>query len=138
MSSSLASQLAARTTLDSTRLASTQALKYPASFIYTPKHAASITTNELHTITSNAWDQLASIDTFFERYQDKILGEEAKRTDRSTLTKEENEKLDKVLNKVLRALGKHMLLKPAGVVLEWLVRRFRYVHLFLGSSHESE
>lgn len=125
MSTSLAAQLAQRTTLDSARLATAKSLKHPPSFIYTPRHAASVSTTDLHAIASNAWDQLAAIDPFFERYQNKILGEEAKRTDRSGLTKEENEKLDVVLNKVLRALGKHMLLKPAGIVLEWLVRRFR-------------
>lgn len=125
--SSLANQLAARTTLDSSRLATANALKNPPSFIYTPRHAASISTADLHSIASNAWDQLSTLDPFFEKYHDQILGEEAKGTDRSSLTKEENVKLGNVLNKVMRALGRHMLLKPAGVVLEWLVRRFRYV-----------
>lgn len=123
--SSLATQLAARTTLDSARLSSATALKYPPSFIYTPRHAASVTTADLHATASNAWEQLSAIDPFFEEYQNRILGEEAKGTDRSALTKDENEKLGKVLDTVLRALGKHMLLKPAGIVLEWLVRRFR-------------
>ncbi|KAI5481102.1 U3 small nucleolar RNA-associated protein 10 [Pseudohyphozyma bogoriensis] len=125
MSSSLASQLAQRTTLDSSRLASAQSLKHPPSFIYTPRHAAAISTAQLADIAATAWDSLASIDPFFERYQNHIFGEQARGTDRSALTKDENEKLDKVLEKVMRALGKHMLLKPAGVVLEWLVRRFR-------------
>lgn len=125
MASSLASQLAARTTLDSTRLASSAALKNPPSFIYTPRHAASVSTADLHATASNAWEQLSAIDPFFERFHNQILGEEAKGTDRSALTREENEKLSKVLEKVLRALGRHMLLKPAGIVLEWLVRRFR-------------
>lgn len=123
--SSLATQLAARTTLDSTRLASAQALKHPPSFIYTPRHAASVTTAQLHTIASNAWDQLAALDPVFERFQVKILGPEARDTDRSALTAAENAKLSTVLHQVLRALGPHMLLKPAGIVLEWLVRRFR-------------
>lgn len=122
---SLSEQLAARNTLDSSRLASVQSLKNPPSFIYTRRHAATVTTADLHSVAANAWDQLSAIDPFFERYQSKIFGEEAKGTDRSGLTKAENDKLDLVLEKVLRALGKHMLLKPAGVVLEWLVRRFR-------------
>lgn len=125
MSSSLAAQLAQRNTLDSARLATSQSLKHPPSFIYSPRHAASVSTADLHDIASNAYDQLIAIDPFFERYQQKIFGEEAKRTDRSGLTHDENAKLDVVLEKVIRAMGKHMLLKPAGVVLEWLVRRFR-------------
>lgn len=125
MATSLAAQLQQRTTLDSARLATAKSLKHPPSFIYTPRHAASVSTTDLHQIASNAWDQLAAIDPFFEKYHNKILGEEAKGTDRTGLTKEENDKLDVTLNKVLRALGKHILLKPAGIVLEWLVRRFR-------------
>mgnify|MGYP001580603730 FL=1 len=123
--SSLATQLATRNTLDSARLSTSQSLKHPPSFIYSPRHAASISTSDLHHIASNAYAQLVAIDPFFERYQQKIFGEEAKRTDRAALTKDENEKLDVVLEKVIRALGRHMMLKPAGVVLEWLVRRFR-------------
>ncbi|ORY85937.1 U3 small nucleolar RNA-associated protein 10 [Leucosporidium creatinivorum] len=125
MATSLAAQLESRQTLDTARLATAKSLKHPPSFIYTPRHAASVSTTDLHAIASNAWDQLAAIDPFFERYHNKILGEQAKGTDRTGLTKEENDKLDLVLNKVLRALGKHILLKPAGIVLEWLVRRFR-------------
>lgn len=126
MSSSLASQLAARHTLDSTKLSSTNALKYPPSFIYTPRHAASVSTAQLHSIALNAYDQLAAIDPLFtDKLQEQLLGEQAKGTDRASLTKEENEKLSKVLNQVMRSLGKHMLLRPAGVLLEWLVRRFR-------------
>ncbi|KAK4702660.1 U3 small nucleolar RNA-associated protein 10, partial [Phenoliferia sp. Uapishka_3] len=131
--SSLATQLAARNTLDSSRLSTSQSLKHPPSFIYSPRHAASISTSDLHHIASNAYDQLISIDPFFERYQQKLFGEEAKRTDRGALTKEENDKLDLVLEKVMRAMGKHMLLKPAGIVLEWLVRRFRVNDLNIAS-----
>ncbi|SCV73190.1 BQ2448_7115 [Microbotryum intermedium] len=125
MSSSLAAQLAQRTTLDSVRLQSAKSLKNPPSFIFSPRHATSVSTADLHALASNAWDQLSTLDPFFERYHARILGEEAKTTDRSALTKEDNDRFGQVLDKVLRALGKHMLLKPAGVVLEWLVRRFR-------------
>jgi hypothetical protein len=75
----------------------------------------------------NAWEQLAAVDSWFEDHFKDILGEQAKGTDRTGLTKDENEKLGTLLDKTLRHLGKHVLLKPAGVVLEWLVRRFRFV-----------
>ncbi|KAK4052295.1 snoRNA-binding rRNA-processing protein utp10 [Microbotryomycetes sp. JL221] len=124
---SLASQLAQRQqqTLDGARLSSQKALKHPPSFIYTPRFAASVSLDDLHQTASNAWDQLQAIDSLFERYHHKVLGEEAKRTDRSSLTQQENDKLGAVLDSVLRLLAKHMLLKPAAQVLEWLVRRFR-------------
>ncbi|GAA5959351.1 hypothetical protein JCM21900_000701 [Sporobolomyces salmonicolor] len=125
MATSLAQQLAARNTLDSARLASARTLKNPPSFIYTPRHAASVSTADLHSLAVNAWEQLAAVDPWFEDHFKEVLGEQAKSTDRTALDKEDNEKLGLALDRVMRHLGKHMLLKPAGVVLEWLVRRFR-------------
>ncbi|BGP43235.1 snoRNA-binding rRNA-processing protein utp10 [Rhodotorula kratochvilovae] len=125
MSSSLAAQLQARQTVDAGRLSTTKALRNIPTFIYTPRHAASLSVADLHAIAANAWDQLASLDPFFNAHFKEILGEQAKSLDRTGLTKEEDEKVGRTVDKVLRALGKHMLLKPAGVVLEWLVRRFR-------------
>ncbi|GAA5903331.1 snoRNA-binding rRNA-processing protein UTP10 [Sporobolomyces salmoneus] len=125
MASSLAKQLAARNTLDSARLATQRSIKNPPSFIFTPRHAATVSTADLHSLAVNAWEQLAAVDSWFEDHFKDILGEQAKGLDRTGLTKEENEKLGAMLDKTLRHLGKHMLLKPAGVVLEWLVRRFR-------------
>ncbi|GAA5933796.1 hypothetical protein JCM3775_000286 [Rhodotorula graminis] len=123
--SSLAAQLQARQTVDSARLSSTRALKNIPSFIYTSRHASTLTTADLHSIAANAWDQLSALDPFFGLHFKEILGEQAKSLDRTGLTKDENDKVGRSVDKVLRALGKHMLLKPAGVVLEWLVRRFR-------------
>lgn len=123
--SSLSAQLAARTTLDSSRLATVQSLKHPPSFIYTPRHAASLSITDLHHQATNAWEQLVLLDSRFSALTNKILGEEAKGTDRTNLTRDENEKLDKVLDKCLRLLGRFVLIKPAGVVIEWLIRRFR-------------
>ncbi|GAA6015436.1 hypothetical protein JCM10207_008593 [Rhodosporidiobolus poonsookiae] len=125
MATSLAAQLAQRRTLDSSRLQTEKALKNPPSFIYTPRYAASVSSADLHSLADNAWDQLATIDPFFAAHHKEILGEQAKTLDRTALTKDENDKVGKTVDKVLRALGKHMLLKPAGIVLEWLVRRFR-------------
>lgn len=125
MSTSLAAQLQARKTVDSARLQSAKTLKNPPSFIYTPRHASSVTTADLHALAANSWDQLAAIDPFFGAHYKEVLGEQAKTLDRTGLTKEENDKVGKTVDRVLRALGRHMLLKPAGVVLEWLIRRFR-------------
>ncbi|GAA6007531.1 hypothetical protein JCM11491_004197 [Sporobolomyces phaffii] len=125
MSTSLAQQLSARNTLDSARLATQRSIKNPPSFIYTARHASTVSTADLHSLAVNAWEQLAAVDSWFEDHFKDILGEQAKGTDRTGLTKDENDKLGALLDKTLRHLGKHMLLKPAGVVLEWLVRRFR-------------
>lgn len=125
MSSSLAAQLEQRQTLDAARLQSARALKHPPTFVFTPRHATSVSTADLHALAHNAWDQLAALDPFFAAHFKEILGEHAKTLDRTALTREENDKVGRTVDRVLRALGKHMLLKPAGIVLEWLVRRFR-------------
>ncbi|GAA6009387.1 snoRNA-binding rRNA-processing protein UTP10 [Rhodotorula paludigena] len=125
MATSLAAQLQARQTVDGARLQSQRTLKQQPTFVFTPRHAASLTSADLHSLAANAWDQLAALDPFFAAHYKDVLGEQAKSLDRTGLTKEENEKVGKMVDKVLRALGKHMLLKPAGLVLEWLVRRFR-------------
>ena len=70
---SLSEQLAARNTLDSSRLASVQSLKNPPSFIYTRRHAATVTTADLHSVAANAWDQLSAIDPFFERDRKSVV-----------------------------------------------------------------
>ncbi|BGP19830.1 hypothetical protein JCM10213_003139 [Rhodosporidiobolus nylandii] len=125
MSTSLAAQLAARAQSSATHTQTTAALKRPPSFIYTPRHAASVSLADLHALADNAWEQLAAIDPFFAAHYREVLGEQAKTLDRTGLTKEENEKVGRMVDKVLRALGKHILLKPAGIVLEWMVRKFR-------------
>lgn len=139
MATSLAAQLAARQTLDSSRLQTAKTLKNPPSFIYTPRHAASISVVDLASLADNAWEQLAAIDGFFQdpANHKAVLGEQARGLDRGALTKEENEKVGKTVDRVLRALGKHMLLKPAGIVLEWLVRRFRCVFTSFSSPQTS-
>lgn len=133
MSTSLAAQLQARKTVDQGRLQSAKTLKNPPSFIYTPRHASSVTNADLHALAANAWDQLAAIDPFFGAHFKEILGEQAKTLDRTGLTKEENDRVGKTVDRVLRALGKHMLLKPAGIVLEWLIRRFRVQDFNVGN-----
>ncbi|GAA6036252.1 hypothetical protein JCM8097_006859 [Rhodosporidiobolus ruineniae] len=123
MSTSLAAQLEARATAAASQ--SAKAIKYPVSFIYSPRQAAAVSTADLHSLADSAWAQLAAIDPFFAQHHKEVLGEQAKALDRSALTKEENDKVGRTVDRVLRALGKHLLLKPAGIVLEWLVRRFR-------------
>lgn len=136
MATSLAAQLQARQTVDGARLQSQRTLKQQPTFVFTPRHAASLTSADLHSLAANAWDQLAALDPFFAAHYKDVLGEQAKSLDRTGLTKEENEKVGKMVDKVLRALGKHMLLKPAGLVLEWLVRRFRCAMTSLGDCND--
>ncbi len=60
-----------------------------------------------------------------EEFEDGLFSEAAKRTDRMMLNQEENRKLDEVLGRCLRRLGKWVGIMAGGKCIEWLVRRFR-------------
>lgn len=128
MASSLAAQLADIGTLDRERLQAATS-KFRPSFLFPPRQAASLSNEEIHTLAYNGYLALLAQDNRFERFENPIFGEKAKLTDRTILTKEENVKLDAVLNSLLRLLASRFLLKSAGKVLEWLIRRFRSVFI---------
>ncbi|KAM0756059.1 hypothetical protein T439DRAFT_308506 [Meredithblackwellia eburnea MCA 4105] len=124
MPSSVAAQLALeqskQPSLDQQRLS-----KHQASFVFTPRYAAALSLADLHHLAQSAYDNLLSLDSAFQQGQSRLFGNEALATDRTTLTQEQNSKLDKTIAHVLRNLSKYILLKPSGLVIEWLVRRFR-------------
>ena len=79
----------------------------------------------------NGLTELASLDAqTFTPYFDSLFSEALISYDRNLHTKEENTKLDKLINSFLKDVAP-FLLRSAGVskCLEWLIRRFR-IHLF--------
>lgn len=127
MASSLSSQLANIGHPDKDRLlASSSTSSSRPSFLFPARVAASLSNTDVHSLAYNGFLALLSTDARFERFEKPVFGEKAKGTDRSLLTKEENEKLDRtVIAPLLRLLAKGFLLKSTGKVLEWLIRRFR-------------
>lgn len=124
MTSSLAAQLANIGTLDRDRLQASTS-KFRPSFLFPPRQAASLSNEEIHDLAYNGFLALLAQDNRFDRFDGPIFGEKAKVTDRTIVTKEENKKLDDILNALIRLLASKFLLKSAGKVLEWLIRRFR-------------
>lgn len=124
MASTLQQQLARIGTLDADRLSAASA-KARASYLFPPRQAASLSNNDIHSLAYNGFLSLLGEDARLERFETPLFGEKAKSSDRTLLTKDENDKLDRTLGAVMRMLGKSVLVKNSGKVLEWLIRRFR-------------
>jgi U3 small nucleolar RNA-associated protein 10 len=124
MTSSLTSQLAHIGTVDRQRLQAATS-KFRPSFLFPPRQAASLSNEDIHSLGYNGFLALLAQDSRFDSFDGPIFGEKAKVTDRGLLSQEENAKLDTGLNSLIRLLASRFLLKSAGKVLEWLVRRFR-------------
>ncbi|PWA00872.1 hypothetical protein BB558_003057 [Smittium angustum] len=101
------------------------ALRKRASFLYTSKRAADLSNDDIYEVGIDGLSQLILIDRKFERYSQTLLSLEYKQKDRILLTKEQNKELDLELNNLIIHLSAHFLTRPAGKVLEWLIRRFR-------------
>ena len=130
MTSTLARQLANVGSLDAERLQAATS-KSRASFLFPARQAASLSNSDIHSLGYNGFLSLLADDVRLERFDTPIFGEKAKKTDRMLLTKDENDKLDRVLTSFIRMLAPTFMLKNTGKVIEWLIRRFRCV-----SSHD--
>ena len=65
------------------------------------------------------------MDPRFLRFSKNLFSEQSKSEDRTQMSKDENAKLNTVLEAFITLVGPRLLLKPAEKALEWLVRRFR-------------
>lgn len=132
MTTSLATQLArlGANSLDATRLAAPTAKSRP-SFLFPSRQAAALSNTDIYSLGHNGFLALLEQDARLQKYESPLFGEQAKRTDRTLLTKEENEELDGILAGIMRVLASRFMFKNVGRVLEWLIRRFRCVSLLL-------
>lgn len=98
------------------------------SFLFDFHKAASLDRDEAHAIGMNGYEGLCSVDEIFEE-SSSLFDETAKHTERSMLTKKENDLLDKKISKFVRRIVPYFSLRAAHKCIEWLVYRFR-VHYF--------
>ena len=124
MTTSLARQLAQVGSIDASRLDNPTS-KARDSFLFTARQAATLSYTDVHSLGYNGFLALAAENDHLLRFDGPIFGEKAKVTDRALLTKDEDKKLDRNLQSLLIFLGPKFLVKNAGKVLEWLIRRFR-------------
>jgi len=123
--SSLATQLQSIASLDASRLASRYGAPTSKSYLFPPKEAAKHDLDEIFSLAQSGLVELRQLDPGMEEFEDELFSEAAKRTDRMMLNKEENSRLDAVLEKCLRRLGKWIGIMAGGRCIEWLIRRFR-------------
>jgi len=99
------------------------------SLLFDKRKGESLDLETIFNIGVNGLLELRKHDERFGQFEDTLFSSTAKSLVREMQTKEVNEKLDVSILAFLRLLSPYLLLKPAHKVLEWLIRRFRYVIL---------
>jgi hypothetical protein len=108
------------------------------SLLFEAKMAASQSFETLYVICYEGYRDLCALDSRFVPFSKSLFSGQSKVEDRTQMTKEENKKLDAVLEAFITLVGPRLLLKPAQKAVEWLVRRFRYVACNKPASSPSE
>jgi len=126
---SLADQLQSIASIDASRLTSKFGVPTSKSYLFPPKTAASHDLDAIFSLAQSGFEELLSLDEGMEEFEDELFSEASRRNDRMLLNKEENAKLDIVLERCLRRLGRWIGILAGGKCIEWLVRRFRYVFI---------
>jgi len=126
MSSSLATQLAQNASLNAS-LISTTRRKPAESYLFPASQASTHDLESIHFLASSAFLQLKSVQQSCRKYEAPLFSDAVKDIDRTLLSKERNDELDRNLKAFLRLLGPWLMEGMVGKILEWLVRRFRYV-----------
>lgn len=135
MVSSLAAQLAKNASLNSALLVDRSRRKPTQSYLFTPKEADQHDLDSIYALGVNGFTQLATLNGLLRAYDASLFSDAAKALDRTLQPSDVVADLDRALDSFLPLLGPYLLENPTGKVLEWLVRRFRYVKiLFCGRS----
>ena len=124
MSSSLAAQLAQNTSLN-TALLSTSRRKPTESYLFPAAQASTHDLESIHFLASSAFLQLKSVQPLCRKYESALFSDAVKDVDRTLLSKDKNDELDRNLKDLLRLLGPWLMEGMVGKILEWLIRRFR-------------
>ncbi|KAF1947547.1 hypothetical protein EJ02DRAFT_365114 [Clathrospora elynae] len=95
------------------------------SLLFASSVAASQSFESLFLICYDGYRELCALDPRFLRFSKNLFSEQSKAEDRTQMSKDENRKLNTVLEAFITLAGPRLLLKPAEKALEWLVRRFR-------------
>ena len=125
--SSLAAQLAQGASLNSSLLVDRSRRKATESYLFTGRDTDLHDLDSIHALGNNGLLQLALVDPIFRTYEGALFSDAARETDRTLLPTQAIHELDKSIASLLARLGPYLLDAPTGKVIEWLVRRFRYV-----------
>lgn len=127
MPSSLAAQLAQTSSLNSSLLVDRSRRTPTESYLFTGREADQHDLDSLHALASNAFLQLRQLNPSLRTYYDTLFSDAARSIDRTLLGGDEAKELNGSIARFLPLLGPWLMEAPSGKVLEWLVRRFRYV-----------
>lgn len=132
MATSLAaqlSQIAAKSThqLDLKK----QRISHSQSLIFDRKVASTQDFDTIYDICHDGFLELCSLDSRFEEFERSIFSEQSKAEDRTELNSSQNQELDAVIESFLALVGGRLQLSPAVKAVDWLVRRFRCVDVYL-------
>ena len=133
MASSLAAQLAQSASLNAALL-NPNRRRPTDSYLFPAKEAAQHDLDAIYAIGNNGFTQLMSMEPGLKQFERGLFSDSARNTDRTLLNAEANEELNKQIASLLPLLGPFLLDAPTGRVLEWLVRRFRYVPVSCGQT----
>lgn len=122
--SSLASQLKDIAAINHDTLTASHTKR--ASYLYTPRQAASLSREDVWALADNAFLLLVSLDPRLTSFGDVFLSQRSKTSfDRNLSTEAENTALDGQIATLLKYLGPHLLIRPCAQFLEWLIRQYQ-------------
>ncbi|KAH8279941.1 hypothetical protein KR054_011740 [Drosophila jambulina] len=96
-----------------------------ASILFDPKEAATMDRREIYQIGLTGLQELTDFNPAFKEFQLTLFDEATLTLERSVELPEVNKLLDAAIAKFLRLLSPYLLLRPAHMAFEWLLRRFQ-------------
>lgn len=126
MATSLQQQLAAIAEKSTHQLdLKAQRSQHSQSLLFHPQEAASQTFDTIFQTCLDGFEELCLLDSRFIPFAKNLFSEQSKHEDRTQMTANENQELDKVIGSFLGLVSGRLQLRPAQHAVEWLVRRFR-------------
>lgn len=98
-------------------------LKKRASLLFDESEAANLDRDSVYDIGLKGLKELGAIDPIFLQFTDNLFSVNSRLFERTTQSKEANEKLDQTIRKFLRLLSPYVLVRSAHKALEWLICR---------------
>jgi len=96
-----------------------------ASVLFDPKEAAKMDRRSIYNIGITGLQELTDFNPDFKEFQLTLFDEATLTLERSVELPEVNNMLDAAIGKFLRLLSPYLLLRPAHLAFEWLLRRFQ-------------
>ena len=123
----LAAQLAQSASLSAKSL---KDQKYIDSYLFPPHQARQHDLDTIFQLAQNGLQLLATSSSSLKTLKSPLFSRSTKFIDRTRLSPEENHTLNDQIKDLLFAISPFLTEQGASNIIEWLVRRYRYVHLY--------